>query len=192
MLAVSLSAAIARAEALKGSAVRAQLVFLNDPNQSDPTNLLTGGTGFHDTLNQIGSGKEYSYDDGVATYSANLNVDQLILRVKCDLNVSLRKCNTEPGFFWVFKDDAFATSIFSIDLLNSTFLPDAGLSPAPNIILIADLLGADPCGCSALTLKNSKLVINVTPAPVPEPGSIALIGTGLLGFGGVVRRRFIA
>lgn len=194
MLAVSLSTAIARAEALKGSAVRAELVFLNDPNlgTSDPTNLLTGGTGFHDTLDQVGSGKEYSYDDGIATYSANVNADQLILRVKCDPNISLKKCNTEPGFIWIFKDDAFEDAIFTLDVVNSTFFPDEAASLAPNIIGIEDLLSSNSCGCSALTLKNSKLIIDIAPAPIPEPSSIALLGTGLLGFAGVVRRRSIA
>jgi len=189
VLAVSLSAAIARADTLKGSAVRAQLIFLNDPNQSNPTNLLTGGTGFHDTLDKVGSGKEYSYDDGIATYSANFNADQLILRVKCDASVSLKKCNNEPGFAWAFKDDVFADSIFSVDPA-STFIPTIAGSPAPNIILIADLLSSDPCGCSALTMKNSKFIIDISPAPVPEPGSIALLGAGLLGFTGAARRRF--
>lgn len=190
MLTVVLSAGIARADTLKGSAVRAQLVFLNDPNEANPTNLLTGGTGFHGTLDRVGSGKEYSYDDGVATYSANFNADQLILRVKCDPNISLKKCNNEPGFAWAFKDDVFADSIFTLDPA-STFIPTIAGSPAPNIILIADLLSSDPCGCSALTMKNSRLIIDISPAPVPEPNSIVLLGSGLFGFTGVVRRRFL-
>jgi len=190
VLTVVLSAGIARADTLKGSAVRAQLVFLNDPNEANPTNLLTGGTGFHGTLDRVGSGKEYSYDDGVATYSANFNADQLILRVKCDPNISLKKCNNEPGFAWAFKDDVFADSIFTLDPA-STFIPTIAGSPAPNIILIADLLSSDPCGCSALTMKNSRLIIDISPAPVPEPNSIVLLGSGLFGFTGVVRRRFL-
>jgi fibro-slime domain-containing protein len=32
--------------------------------------------------------------------------------------------------------------------------------------------------------------INVTSSPTPEPGSLALLGTGVLGLAGVVRRRF--
>jgi hypothetical protein len=42
------------------------------------------------------------------------------------------------------------------------------------------------------TGETSYLVSNVsvTPAATPEPGSIALLGTGLLGAAGMVRRRF--
>jgi hypothetical protein len=31
--------------------------------------------------------------------------------------------------------------------------------------------------------------ISITPAPVPEPGSLALLGTGVLGLAGIVRRK---
>jgi hypothetical protein len=173
---VGFSTAAAHADTLKDSTVRADLFFLNDPSQ---TNLFT------DTKDKVGSGKEFSYDDGVATYTANFTPDSFTIRVNCDTGISLRKCSAEPGFAMEFKDDLFADSIFSLDPA-TTLLPGEGFTDPSNAKIIAVIFPLTEPGFG-LPSKNSKAIIDVF--VTPEPGSIALLGTGMLGFAGTVRRR---
>jgi PEP-CTERM motif len=161
---------------LKDSKVRGALLFSGAPADENF---------FADPLATVGAGQEFTYDDGIATYSANFNDTGFTIRVNCDPNVTLKKCDNEPGFLMFFKDDLFVNA--QVDYvegdLNAVFLPFDPFDPNnPKIISIVEV-GPTPS-------KNSKLVFDVTVAP--EPSSIVLFGTGLLGFAGRVRRRIAA
>jgi hypothetical protein len=178
-LAFGLSA-IAHADPLKGSTVRADGFSLADSSQ---TNL------FPDTIDKIGSGKEFSFDDGLVTYSANFNPTGLTLRANCDTGVSLKKCNTDPGAGFFFKDNVFVGATFDPDPASTLMLSGGGVLPG-NGKTIFLVIAPD-----TFTSKNSKFILDITPlatSPVPEPNSIVLFGTGLLGFAGTFRRRFRA
>ena len=87
---------------------------------------------------------------------------------------------------------------FPIDNLNFTG-PQlfAGTVKNPTFLQDTFSLQEDPCGvaAAAVAAKQKPCTYSLTidpamaPAPTPEPGSLALLGTGALGAFGVLRRR---
>ena len=60
--------------------------------------------------------------------------------------------------------------------------------------LSADELPSNPAGFEASTINEQQvetaLLVSLPASVTPEPSSIALLGTGMLGIAGVMRKRF--
>lgn len=125
----------------------------------------------------IGKGIEFGYRDGVNRDTANFTAYRLTIRDKC---LDGTDCDGNAPFTMTFTDPAFYTIALVKDSLGSTYGLDGD-------VLTIDFDGGRVKHGNAVAVFRFGDV-----APTPEPGTMALMSTGLLAGIGAIRRRLFA
>jgi len=84
---------------------------------------------------------------------------------------------------------SLAFSFTDTDLGAPFLISDVNLLGLLSADINADVIGIEVGGAS-IGGGSAQFGFGQPPAATPEPGSLALLGTGVLGLAGVVRRRF--
>lgn len=178
--ALSVSATSLHADLL-GSKVTGSLTFSDDTtNYFDPANgFVPSGFGNHSSASQltINSGVEFGFDDGSNRDTANFTKNGLTVK---DLCLDGFHCLGNSSFNMTFTDPAFASVSLLTNELGVTFA------------FSGDTLTIHYPG-EGIADEDANATFSIgTAAQTPEPGTMALVTTGILGMTGAIRRRFIA
>ena len=178
---LSLSAASSRADLL-GSKVNGSLTFggFGTTNFFDPANgFVPAGYGNSTSPNNvvIGSGIEFGFNDSVNRDIANFSGTGLLVRDVC---LAGGTCGGNNTFVMTFTDLAFTSATLLTNSLGITYS------------FSGDTLTINYPGNFVDSGNATATFLIGTTAPTPEPGTMALVATGILGAAGAIRRRLAA
>lgn len=89
------------------------------------------------------------------------------------------------AIFFLYSDTSYAQDVVSVGDVWTKFDVTSFLDPSKSLIAFG-VFGCNGCAGSSQTFADD-FVVN----PTPEPGSMILLGTGILGVAGIIRRRLL-
>lgn len=166
-------------------------VVVKDTNTANTLALPTGSTGMIQSDNNV------SYSSGVtflvATYTGSGVTQVEVLSSYCPAGICMSGTNNSGTFTARKGDGGGFGGVYSLTYLSPAILAFFGdstdiVSPNGGDAFTASFDHWVTGGTTSSGIFGSG-TITVQTTPVPEPGTLALLGTGILGLASIVRRR---